>query len=108
MNGTGRPPGRPPRIQFPIRRTVVSLGRAREMLIEENTTVRCVLCGESFLVNGDTAFIRRRPTWEETIVRCPRCGKMADVFYYLRDPPPPPRIKNPPLTIIPWKTTEDW
>lgn len=101
-------PGRPPKIQFPIRRTVVISGRPREMLIEENTTVHCVICGETFLVNGDTAFIRRHRQFDETIVRCPRCGRMADAFYYLREPPPPPRIRTPEMEIIPWRTPEDW
>lgn len=103
-----RTPGRPPRIQFPIRRTVVIGGRDREMLINENTTVYCVRCGEKFLVNGDTAFVRRTVLGDQEVVRCPKCGRIADAFYYLREPPRPPRIKTPEMEIIPWKTPEDW
>lgn len=105
---TGRPPGRPIRINWPIRRTVMMCGRPHEMLIEENTTVHCVRCGEAFLVNGDTAFIRKTMLDDFAVVRCPRCGRVADAFYYLREPPPPPRIKASEMIIIPWKRPEDW
>ena len=103
-----RLPGRQPHIQFPIRRTVMIERRPREMLIQENQTVHCVRCGESFLVNGDTAFIRRTALDDCEMVRCPRCNRIADAFYYLREPPRPPRIKTPEMEMIPWRTPEDW
>lgn len=100
--------GRPPKIRFPIRRTVIQAGRPHEMLIEENTTAHCVRCGAEFLINSDTAYIRRSEMEDCEVVRCPRCARIADAFYYLREPPPPPRIKNPEMVRIPWRTPEDW
>lgn len=107
MNGSGRPVGRPTAIHWPIRRTVVCLGEERELKIEENTTVKCVRCGQSILVNGDTAFVLLtvHGSWE--CVRCPHCGRIADAFYYLQEPKRP-RIRTPELTRTPWRTPEDW
>ena len=108
MNGSRKPVGRPPKVSFPIRRTVVSHGLEHEMLIEENTTVHCVRCGASFLVNGDTVFLRRTMLDDYPVVRCPKCNRTADAFYYLREPPRPPRIRTPEMVRIPWRTPEDW
>lgn len=108
MNGSGRPVGRPAAIQWPIRRTVMISGAPRPMLIEENTTAKCVRCGAEFLINSDTAFVMKTELDSFEVVRCPRCNRIADAFYYLREPPRPPRIKTPELTMIPWKTPEDW
>ena len=99
-------PGRRPNVRWPIRRTVVCLGEERELKIEENTTVRCVRCGQSFLVNGDTAFVRLtvHGSWE--CVRCPHCGRIADAFYYLQEPKRP-KIRVDSQQLIPWKLPEE-
>lgn len=101
-------PGRRPKVTFPIRRTVVLSGRARELIIPENTTVACVFCGEAFLINADTAAVRRTVFGEWETVRCPRCNRVADAYFYLREPPRPPRPRNPEMVRIPWRTPEDW
>ena len=109
MNGSGRPVGRPAAIHWPIRRTVMISGAPRPMLIEENTTVHCVRCGAEFLINSDTAFVMKTELDSFEVVRCPRCNRIADAFYYLREPPRPKRSIASDVVRIPWqRATEMW
>lgn len=98
-----RGPGRPPKVVFPIRRTVVIHGHNRELIIQENQTVSCVKCGKPFLINSDTAFIRRNALDDQTCVRCPQCGRVCDASYYLQEPPRP-KVRNTERVRvqIPW------
>lgn len=99
-----RSPGRPPKVTFPIRRTVVIHGNDREMVIQENQTVTCLRCSKPFLVNSDTAVIRKSCLDLNEYVRCPNCGFIADAFYYLTDPPLP-KVRNQKQDI-PWQKPE--
>ena len=95
-----RGPGRPPKVVFPIRRTVVCHSVATEMILNENQTVRCLRCGSSFLVNSDTAFIMKGLDSYEC-VRCPRCRYIADAYYYVTEPPRQKAV-YPKCPEIPW------
>lgn len=76
------------KVSFPIQRTEVYHGRSRVRTVHENTSVNCLLCGQRFLINRDTAFILPGPS-DMPIVRCARCNYLAAVVYYydqIRDP----------------------
>ena len=79
MNGI---PGRYPKVRFPIRRIEVCSGQDFERVVNENTTVSCLRCGESFLINGDTAFLQKKSLDEMPYIRCPRCSYTAAVVHY--------------------------
>ena len=75
--------GRPRKLSFPIRRVEVWHGADVHRSVEENTTVSCVTCGETFLINGDTAYISRDDQDSEIeMVRCPHCGRRASIYHY--------------------------
>ena len=75
-------PGRPPKVTFPITRTIVEHGREFQKTINENTTVRCYNCGDKFLINRDTVFHYHHKYDDMTYVRCPHCGFKAAALYY--------------------------
>ena len=75
-------PGRPPKVTFPIIRIEVVHGVDYIRRVEENTTVKCVHCGQQFLINGDTAFRLRRSIDDTPYIRCPHCSSVAAVCYY--------------------------
>lgn len=106
MSHTDGVPGRRPAVRFPIRRTVMCPER-REMFINENTTVHCIACGGEFLINQDTAYIHRTRFGDTEFVRCPRCGRIFDAFYYLQEPPRPKPIRTPEVIRIPWRTASE-
>ena len=75
--------GRPRKISFPIQRIEVWHGADVKRVIDENTTVRCVTCGETFLINGDTAYVSRDEIDSQVeMVRCPHCGRRASIYHY--------------------------
>ena len=75
--------GRPKKVTFPIRRIEVVHGISLERVVEENTAVNCVQCGEQFLINYDTACITRDEI-DSGIqeVRCPFCCRRACIYHY--------------------------
>lgn len=74
--------GRRPSARFPIRRTVVERGLAREKVLEAGTRVRCLRCGSCFLADQNTVRLGELEIDDTPIVRCPCCGYEASVLYY--------------------------
>ena len=75
--------GRPKKVRFPIQRTEVAHGTPIVRTVEENTTVRCVQCGEKFLINYDTVYISRDEINSEVeMVRCPHCNRRASIYHF--------------------------
>ena len=75
--------GRHKIVRFPIRRTEVYCGENVQRIVEENTSVRCIRCGEQFLINRDTAYIP--PDMNDCnveMIRCPQCNFRASIYYY--------------------------
>ena len=80
---TGIGPGRPPKVSFPITRTIVYSGQDFTRTMQANTAVSCLRCGSCFPVNGDTAFRNRRNRLDDMpYIRCPVCGYTAAVIFY--------------------------
>ena len=73
--------GRPPAVRWPITRLEVCQGFTFVRTVHENTTVRCVRCGQPFLINRDTAFRYPGPD-DMPRTRCPHCGMIAPVDDY--------------------------
>ena len=75
--------GRYKKVRFPIRRTEVYHGRDIERTVEEHTTVRCWMCGETFLINSDTVYIQPDAVGSDIeMVRCPQCNARASIYHY--------------------------
>ena len=73
--------GRPRKVRFPIKRTEVMHGHARERTVDENAAVNCLRCGKRFLINQDTASILPGLS-DMPCIRCPRCNYRCSVCYY--------------------------
>ena len=105
INGSS---GKPQRVRFPIRRTIVENGNPREYVIEEDAETTCIRCGQRFQINGETAQIRNNLIDTLPYIRCPHCGYVAaDYYYFTRVPRKRPRrMQTPEDSMIPWTTPE--
>ena len=75
--------GRHRTVRFPIVRTEVWNGENVQRIVDENTTVSCRICGDTFLINQDTAYIP--PDFNDCdvpMVRCPWCNYRASIYHY--------------------------
>ena len=89
------------KVTFPILETVVSRGDVRTLYITEGQGSDCVRCGQRFRIDSETITYRKTAVDRILCVKCPHCEKIADVYYYLREPPRP-KIRHPIEIHVPW------
>lgn len=65
-------------VKFPIERDMVILNNTYRKKINRGDTVKCIFCGERFIINSKTAFMFD----EMEFITCPECAGKADVCYY--------------------------
>lgn len=73
--------GRPRKVVFPIQRIEVVHGMDILRTVEENTTVSCVQCGMTFLINRDTTYLSQDGSGVQ-MARCPHCMRRASIYHY--------------------------
>lgn len=75
--------GRPRKVVFPIQRIEVVHGMDILRTVEENTTVNCVQCGMTFLINRNTTYLSQDDVDSRIqMVRCPHCMRRASIYHY--------------------------
>lgn len=64
---------------FPIERDIVVSNHTCRKSIKRGDTVKCIFCGELFVVNSKTAFMFD----DMEYITCPECTRKVDACYYM-------------------------
>ena len=76
--------GRKPGSMFPIVRSEVIRGRHYRRTVEAGTPVRCLRCGNEFLIDRDTVFYFDHELDDMPQVECPECRYSCAVIAYYK------------------------
>lgn len=78
-------------VKFPIERDIVIWNNTYHKKINRGDTVKCVFCGQNFIVNSRTVFVFDGMEF----VTCPECTCKTDVCYYFDR-----IVKNAPANYV--------
>ena len=79
------------KVRFPIERDMVIWNSTYHEKINRGDMVKCVFCGEHFIINSKTAFMFDGMEF----ITCPECAGKADVCYYMGKV-----VKNAPKNYV--------